>query len=198
MAGVEGKRLGCLDALRGLDMAFLVGLDSIIVTIAAEYPESTLWQTLNEQMRHAAWEGLTLYDVIFPLFVFLAGVSMYLSQQKHLSQEGRGKGRMLGHMWKRAAILVALGWLVNGSLSWDLSHMRFASVLGLIGISCATAGTLALIIRNVWGIVTCAVIILGSIGIAQNLDGTINATIDNLLCPGVLHSYPIDPEEYSV
>ena len=71
---MENKRLASLDAFRGLDMMFLMGLSSVIVCICGLFPggENSF---LVRQMEHASWDGLTLMDLVFPTFLFIAGIS---------------------------------------------------------------------------------------------------------------------------
>lgn len=105
-------------------------------------PGNSVAQGLREQRTHVDWEGLVAYDLVFPLFVFLAGVSMRLSHERR-AKAGTSMSRNLGKMWSRAAILVVLGWAVNGDVTLD-ADMRYVSVLGLIGISGAFAGSICL------------------------------------------------------
>lgn len=192
-------RLASLDALRGLDMSFIIGLEGVILALARQFPGSEAWQNAAWHMGHAAWQGLRVYDMIFPLFVFIAGIAMGLSMQKGRS-EGRKWWQQLLKLWKRALILVVLGWLVNGALSWDAGSMRFASVLGLIGISCAAAGSMALAVRStVWRAVAAAglLLIVWSLqffGGDMTPAGCINARLDQHYLPGVLHYEVLDPE----
>jgi predicted acyltransferase len=104
-------------------------------------------------------------------------------------------------LWWRAFILVLLGFLVNGAITWDTGSMRFASVLGLIGISGALAGSLTLVWRGrLIPSLVLAVLILVGVGTAQYLGGDFtpggcfNAKVDARLCPGVLYSRNFDPE----
>lgn len=188
-------RLASLDALRGLDMSFIIGLEGVILALARQFSGSEAWQNAAWHMGHAAWQGLRVYDMIFPLFVFIAGIAMGLSMQK-----GRKWWQQLLKLWKRALILVVLGWLVNGALSWDTATMRFASVLGLIGISCAAAGSMALAVRSTaWRAVAAAglLLIVWSLqyfGGDMTPAGCINAWIDQRYLPGVRHHEVLDPE----
>lgn len=199
MQQTEQRRLNSLDALRGLDMLTIIGLDSLACTLAAAFPESPFWQTVGEQMGHAVWEGLHAYDFVFPLFVFIAGIAMSFSQHKAQLQ-GRSTAGQLAHLWKRAGLLVILGWVVNGSLSWDAEEMRYASVLGLIGISCAAAGSLALLLRRSSLLIVASLVLLGGVWLAQSLGGdltpagSLNAWLDSRFCPGRLHDGTHDPE----
>lgn len=199
MATYGGNRLASLDALRGLDMCLIIGLESVIIALAGCFPESAFWQEARMQMGHVDWEGLNLYDLIFPFFVFLAGVSLHLSQKK-MQEKGTHRGPVLLKLWKRALILVILGWIVNGGLEWDLDQMRYASVLGLIGISCAVAGTITLFGKRTVAIALCACALLALVWALQRYGGDmtpancINAQIDSLYCPGILHYGTYDPE----
>lgn len=209
MAGMEEKlnkkaqksgRMVSIDALRGLDMLFIIGLDAVVYRLAPIYPDNAAWQMIREQMGHRAWEGLTVYDTVFPLFVFLAGMSMSFSLRRQMSS-GRSAGGILGKLWKRALVLVVLGWVINGPLSWDGSQMRYASVLGLIGLSGALAGSWVVLSRSrMTGALAGAAVILAAVGAAQWLGGDMtpggcfNSKADALLCPGVLHSGCYDPE----
>lgn len=181
-------------------MLFIIGLDALVYRLAPLYPDNAVWRQVREQMGHRVWEGLTVYDMIFPLFVFLAGISMSFSLRRQISS-GHSHMRTLGKLWWRALVLVVLGWLINGPLSWDATQMRYASVLGLIGISGALAGSWVVLSRSrMKGALTGAVVILAAVGTAQWLGGdmtpggSFNSRLDGLLCPGVLHSGCYDPE----
>lgn len=192
-------RLVSLDALRGLDMLIIAGLDTLVYRWAQAVPDNSVVQGLREQMTHVDWEGLVAYDLVFPLFVFLSGVSMRLSHERR-AKEGTGAMRNLWKMWSRAAILVVLGWAVNGAVTLD-GGMRFASVLGLIGISGALAGSLSMAMRrNAAACAAAACCILLAVGLCQCLGGdftmagSFNAYVDQLLCPGRLYRPWFDPE----
>ncbi len=186
-------RLSSLDALRGLDMLCIAGLELLVLALAQAEPGSGGLQWLAEQFGHCRWEGLHLYDLIFPLFTFLAGVSMSFSLRK-----GGSKARGLWRLARRALLLVLLGWAVNGTISFD-AGMRYASVLGLIGISCLLGGGICLFTG--WrGALAAALAILIGVGCWQLLDGSltptqcINAWLDQHYLPGRLHNGSYDPE----
>lgn len=191
-------RLTSLDALRGMDMLIILGVDSMVYHLYPLYSGNTFWQMAREQLGHAPWEGLRLYDCVFPLFVYIAGMSLCFSQLRQLEAPC---WRVLRKLWLRALVLVFLGFFINGNISWDMQHMRFASVLGLIGLSGALAGTFTLLCgRRLWaGLLLACLLLLGT-GAAQYAGGDFtpagcfNAKVDALLCPGVLHSGTYDPE----
>lgn len=192
------QRLQSLDALRGLDTALIIGLSLILSAVYTPCPNA-FWEEVRYQMGHAPWEGLRVYDLIFPLFVYLSGISLNFSVRKR-SGTGAGVAKLLLHMWYRALLLVLLGILVNGPIVWELDAIRCASVLGLIGISGALAGTLVLVIRKTIGIAITMATILVAVFLMQYLGGDMtpagcfNAKVDAMLCPGKMHLGLLDPE----
>ncbi len=186
-------RLFSLDALRGLDMLCIAGLELLVWALALTFPGAPGLAWLAAQFRHCPWEGLTLYDCIFPLFVFLAGVSMSFSLSR-----GGSPGKASLRLLRRAALLIVFGWAVNGAVTLDAS-MRYASVLGLIGLSCLFGGLVCL--YSGWrGAATMALLLLVGVGAWQcgygelTPRGCINAYLDQLLLPGRLHNGSYDPE----
>lgn len=191
-------RLHSLDALRGLDMLIILGLDALVLLLAARNPESTFLREAGRQMTHAAWEGLRLYDLVFPVFVFISGVSMSFSLARHTDGNSPAAPGLL-KIWKRAFILALLGMLVNGTLTWT-EDMRYASVLGLIGLSCAIAGTCILLFRRqaavaaAGAVLTALVVFLQFTGGNFTPDGSVNSWVDRHWLPGRLHGGTFDPE----
>ena len=112
---MENKRLMSLDALRGFDMLFISGLTGLIMAICKLFPGgSECW--LHQTMRHAEWNGLTHHDTIFPLFLFIAGVSFpfsYANQQ----EKGMSRKSIYWKIFKRMFILIFLGMVYNGFFS---------------------------------------------------------------------------------
>ncbi len=136
------ERLHSIDALRGADMFWIVGGRSLVGALAA----FTGWESLHwieGQCHHVPWHGFQFYDLIFPLFLFLAGVSMPLSfAARH--RRGMGKGELTrGAIW-RGVILVLLGGVYNGLLRFDWDNLRYASVLGRIGLAWLGAALLVI------------------------------------------------------
>lgn len=132
-------RLRSLDVLRGFDMLFIMGLAPLIVKLCAACGLGDCW--LAGQMVHPAWLGLTHHDTIFPLFIFIAGVSTPFSIDKQL-MAGRSKERIATRILWRAAVLFLLGMVYSGFFSG--SPFRFGSVLGRIGIAWACGAWLYL------------------------------------------------------
>ena len=78
------ERLQSLDALRGFDMLFIMGFASLVVAVCGLWPNAVT-DSIASQMGHASWDGFTHHDTIFPLFLFIAGVSFPFSLSKQRS-----------------------------------------------------------------------------------------------------------------
>ena len=83
-AVAPSQRLLSLDALRGFDMFWIMGGEGI--AHAAAKLTGWAWLVwLSGQLDHPEWDGFAFYDLIFPLFLFMAGVSMPFSFEKRLA-----------------------------------------------------------------------------------------------------------------
>lgn len=135
------KRVYSIDAFRGLDMLFLVGLSSVIASICLLFPEgSDCW--LFHQMDHVPWDGFHIYDTVFPTFLFIAGLSWPFSYENHLTK-GLSKKTVYFKIVKRFVILFLLGLVYNGLFkNLNLSELRFYGVLARIGFCWAVSSIL--------------------------------------------------------
>ena len=84
------QRIVSIDALRGFDMFWIVGGTSLVSALLPFCGESAQ-KILRPQLEHAAWEGFTFTDLIFPLFVFMVGMSTVLSLTKALTHQGKAE-----------------------------------------------------------------------------------------------------------
>jgi predicted acyltransferase len=192
-------RLLSLDALRGFDMLWIAGGEYLIVTLAA----LTGWPFLQwaaGQMEHVQWEGFHFYDMIFPLFLFIAGVSMPFSIVKR-KQRGESMQKIYLHLLRRLFILILLGLIYNGLLRFDFEKQRYASVLARIGLAWFFAAVIVLN-TNVRGqIIWFAGILLGYWAMMKLIpvpgfgpgvmtpEGNLAAFIDQKFLPGRLCCY---------
>ena len=76
----QQKRLLSLDALRGFDMFWIIGGEKLFVALFV-LTGWTGWKVAGTQVQHSQWHGFTFYDLIFPLFIFLSGVALGLTQK---------------------------------------------------------------------------------------------------------------------
>ncbi len=91
---------------------------------------------IAHQMTHPAWHGFTFYDFIFPLFLFLTGVSLTFSVSSSL-QRGRSKAEIRRKALGRMLILILLGILYKNAPVpyFEPTQIRYGSVLGRIGLA---------------------------------------------------------------
>ncbi len=202
----KSDRLLSLDALRGFDLFWIVGGHVILIALF----KLTEWGWLgaiDAQLKHVEWNGFQGYDLIFPLFLFMAGVSTPYSLTRRLAEGARSE--VIRKVIQRGLILVVLGIIYNNGLQWKgLENMRLGSVLGRIGL----AGMFAQLIfvfnfespKRLW--YWLAGILLGywaimSFGHAPGftpgdltMEGNFASYVDRLLLPGKLHKGIHDPE----
>jgi predicted acyltransferase len=136
---VSDTRLTSLDALRGFDMFWILGADAV-VTALGKITDAAPIRLLVQQVDHSEWAGVTFYDLIFPLFVFITGVSLVFSLGKSLERHSRAT--TVKHILKRAALLFVFGILYNGGLSHAWPDIRIVGVLQRIALAYAAAGLL--------------------------------------------------------
>lgn len=129
----KNKRVMSLDALRGFDMFFIMGLSSVVAALCALWPNAVT-DAVAESMHHVSWNGFHHHDTIFPLFLFLAGVSFPFSYERQRAM-GRSTASIHLKIIRRAAMLVMLGLVYNRLLQFDFANLRCASVLARIGIA---------------------------------------------------------------
>ena len=199
------SRLVSLDALRGFDMFWIVGGEGIIHALA----ELTGWSLVlwaSYQLEHVAWNGFVFYDMIFPLFLFVAGVAMPFSLTRRL-ERGDDRRKLTIHVIRRGLILVVLGIIYNNGLfRVPLEDMRYPSVLGRIGLAYMFCGLIVLntelrarviwffgLLLGYWAAMK--LIPVPGFGAGQlTVEGSLAAYIDRLLVPGKLYLEVHDPE----
>jgi predicted acyltransferase len=142
----QSKRLMSVDTLRGFDMFWIIGGSAIITGLAKALGGPL--EVLLPQFEHVRWEGLHFYDLIWPLFMFIVGVSIPLSIEKRKA-EGSTKRSLYLHAVRRAVILFVLGMVVQGGLlKWDLTELHPCySVLHGIAAGYLIAFTVAIELR---------------------------------------------------
>lgn len=149
-------RLMSLDALRGFDMFWIIGGEHVAKAIEP-LGEGGVVSTLTTQLRHVEWEGLRFYDLIFPLFLFLIGVSIVLSLDRLLATSGR-KGALV-RIARRSALLFAVGVFYYGGLSRAWPDVQLSGVLPRIALCYFFAASLYVCLSRK-GIVIAAIVCL--------------------------------------
>lgn len=67
------------------------------------------WSHIYDPLEHAAWNGWTPTDLVFPFFLFMVGTSMMFSFPKR-REAGDSNRDLLLHVARRSAALILLGW----------------------------------------------------------------------------------------
>ncbi len=120
------ERVTSVDILRGFDMFWIVG-GTAIVWALEDFGSNPFIAALTNQLEHRDWEGFVFEDFIFPLFVFLMGMAIVFSVGRIVQREGRlGAYRRI---FKRFAIMFALGIFYNGGFTHGLDGTRIMGVL---------------------------------------------------------------------
>lgn len=115
-------RLQSLDALRGLTVALM-----ILVNTSGDGAHTF------HILQHSAWNGCTLADTVFPCFLFMVGVSAVFALASRLAR-GASRAAILREALQRAAILFALGLLINTFPTFHLETLRVFGVLQRIAL----------------------------------------------------------------
>src|SRR6202012_2274396 len=118
----SSKRYLAGDLLRGLTIAFMILVNNNGDERVAYWP-----------LKHAAWNGFTPTDLVFPTFLFLVGISTVFSTASRLAQ-GATKQTLFLHVLRRSIMLYVLGLLIHGFPFFNLHTMRFYGVLPRIAI----------------------------------------------------------------
>ncbi|WP_299549318.1 heparan-alpha-glucosaminide N-acetyltransferase domain-containing protein [Seonamhaeicola sp.] len=117
------KRIESVDILRGF---------TIVAMILVNTPGT--WSQVYAPLLHAEWHGLTPTDLIFPFFLFIAGISIFYAYRNKPKSRSTYKKIVI-----RSLKLVGLGLFLNAFLPYmpfikDLETLRFLGVLQRIGI----------------------------------------------------------------
>jgi predicted acyltransferase len=198
-AGVM-RRLVSLDVARGITIAFMI----LVNNGGSE-------RYGYRQLEHSPWNGWTLTDLVFPSFLFFAGISIVFSTESRLAR-GESKASLRLHTLKRSVVLFLFGLVVNGFPLFHLSTLRIYGVLQRIAICFLLASLLYLWNNRAWLPATLTVVaLLGywvlmrwtpipGIGVPTRdvalLDPNLNwvAYVDRMIFPGRLYEKVRDPE----
>lgn len=142
---VKPGRLLSLDILRGITIAGMILVNN---------PGS--WGSIYAPLRHAEWHGLTPTDLVFPFFMFIMGVSTYMSLRKY---DFRLTGASLLKVVRRSVVIfligIAIAWLsltlrrissgsgvVEAMINFD--HIRMLGVMPRLAICYGVGSLMAL------------------------------------------------------
>ena len=143
------KRLVSLDVFRGLTIAGMIVVNN-----------PGTWDHAYPPLLHAEWHGWTYTDTIFPFFLFIVGVAMAFSFGRR-GAEAPGRGRLVLHTLRRAAVIFAIGLGIN-ALSIPLfhrAHLRIPGVLQRIAV-CFLLAALVFILGGKRGALAATAVLL--------------------------------------
>jgi predicted acyltransferase len=152
-ASTASQRVVSVDALRGFDMFWIVGGEWIVEALKEASP-NPVTNFLSRQLEHVQWEGFHFYDLIFPMFVFIIGVSLVFSLTRIIEREGRGAA--MRRILRRGVLLYLLGILYYGGFSTRIDQIRLLGVLQRLAL-CYTFAGLAFCCFGTRGLVACCV-----------------------------------------
>jgi predicted acyltransferase len=190
----NSNRLVSLDIFRGLTVAFMIIVNT---------PGS--WSYVYPPLRHATWHGCTPTDLVFPFFLFIAGVSMWYSFLKY-GHEING-GSVL-RIFRRVVTIFAIGLFlaIFPYFGRDYSTLRIMGVLQRIALAYGIGAFICLTIKRefLWIVIVVLLLLywalLVFLGGAEpfSLEGNIAPKVDTAIL-GVKHLYkgfgiPFDPE----
>ncbi|MDZ4727517.1 MAG: hypothetical protein SH817_15270 [Leptospira sp.] len=112
-------RNSALDHLRGL---------AVFLMILVNLPGS--WGNMYSPLKHAKWDGITVADIVFPIFLWVVGYSILLSFQKNQIQTNNNYTLKIFY---RSFILIGLGIFLSLFPKFDFEHFRIPGVLQRIG-----------------------------------------------------------------
>lgn len=186
------ERLRALDAFRGLTIAAMILVNN-----------PGTWTDVYTPLEHAAWNGCTPTDLIFPFFLFIIGVAIALAFAP--SRQGEGsRGRVYFRIARRTALIFALGIFLNGFPLFDWSELRIPGVLQRVALCYAGAALVVLTLRP-RGQAMAIVALVGAYWLAMTVGappghawvgpaGNLAASIDDWLLHGHLLHDGWDPE----
>ena len=189
-----------------MDMLFIMRGNEILIGLSLILP-FPFFQQIAEQTNHVAWNGCHLQDMIFPLFLFIAGISFPLSLASQ-RRKGFSTGKVIRKIFSRCLKLIILGILYNGFLQFNFGNMRFASVLGRIGLAWAGAALIFVFVeKNSIRVLITAFILLfywlllkyvpapdGAGADVFSMEGCLVGWVDRQILPGKLLNGIHDPE----
>jgi len=197
----QSGRLLSLDIMRGITIAGMIMVNN---------PGS--WSNVYAPLRHAAWDGLTPTDLVFPFFMFIMGVSMFISLRKY---DFEPTNECVTKILKRTVLifLVGLGlnlfsFLMRNGFN-NFENLRILGVLQRLAIVYGAGSLIGVLINHKYllhtiiGILVFYAALLGLTNSTILSEGNIIAVVDRAIL-GTSHMYsdtladgtriPFDPE----
>ncbi len=179
----SAKHLTSLDVFRGL---------TIVLMIMVNSPGNN---TPYSFLSHAAWNGFTLADVVFPWFIFIVGISAALGL--HAARfDGKTDKQLLAPIVQRSIQLFALGLLINAfPYHFDLNTIRVLGVLQRIALCYLFTAIIFLTTSATTQRLIAASLLLSYGLILYQFGEQVVAHVDHMLLgPAHLYTPSFDPE----
>jgi predicted acyltransferase len=142
--GAGSARLESVDALRGSNMFWIIGGADLFAAIAGAAHRGWLNAVSANLTEHVKWEGFHFYDMIFPLFLFIMGVTTPFSLARR-REKGDSRAALVRHVLRRAALLFLLGLIYSGLLQLPgIEHLRLMGVLQRLALASGCAALIYL------------------------------------------------------
>jgi predicted acyltransferase len=177
---------------------------TIALMIIVNNPGS--WSYVYPPLKHASWNGCTPTDLVFPFFLFIVGMSMWLSFKKYRAGTHVLSTTAVQKILKRVSIIFLLGLFLNMFPFINFENARIFGVLQRIALAYGLAATFSIFfnLRNLKLIFAVLLLgywlllLLGGSGNAFGLEDNLVRTVD-LYVLGENHMYhgygiPFDPE----
>ena len=189
----QSNRLLSLDILRG-------------ITVAGMILVNNGWGESFDMLEHSNWNGMTPCDLVFPFFLFIMGISCYLSLVK---SEFKPTPQVIRRVIKRTVLLFVIGLFINWfdhAIEGDFlcfGHLRIWAVLQRIALCYGIVSLFALFCNHKYTspvvigllVIYTAILVFGN-GYAEDASINILAQVDlNLFgYDHLYHKSPVDPE----
>ena len=116
------KRLESLDALRGFDLFCLVVLEDFVHKLG-DAIDAPWYQPVMDVFTHKSWEGFSPWDLVMPLFMFMAGVTIPFSMEKYrksAAADAPSANLPRKALWKRLTRRFILLWVLGMACQGNL------------------------------------------------------------------------------
>lgn len=159
-SGKTTERIVAIDVLRGLDIFFLIFVGPFLLVACRKF-DLPLESWIRDQLSHRAWTGFTCWDLIMPLFMFLAGASIPFAVANHRAH-GYGQGRLIVRLLKRVLVLWILGGIVQGNfLALNPNRIfLYSNTLQSIAMGCMIAYPVVMFMKLRGQVITLVVLLL--------------------------------------
>ncbi|MGV8090525.1 MAG: acyltransferase family protein [Mangrovibacterium sp.] len=172
MENQKPERLGSLDVLRGFDLFCLVFFQPVFRRLAGamDWP-LTNW--LATKFEHVPWEGFVFWDLIMPLFLFMAGASMPFAFSKYL--KNGSKTQLYKRILKRVLLLWVFGMMCQGNLlALDPNRIfLFSNTLQSIAVGYLISAILLMHLNQRWqiSVTSCFLLLYWALLMFVRIDG---------------------------